>query len=226
MGSLKKSVRFCLDRFWPGSVQLLNEIRGSYRRYRRFSKTRIRNTKEYWERQWSSIGAEARGEGFALHEELVKLVPNNVNVLDIGSGNGGLLRLISKRKHNVKCTGLDFSTTAVSMLQAFGIEGICSVLPRIPVSDESFDVVICSETFEHLDNPDYPKATLEEMVRVAKSAGLIIISVPDGSRWRRAGDHVNEFNPTDCSELLRPHTGTVNLKVMEEPYIICCGTKK
>ena len=45
---------------------------------------------------------------------------------------------------------------------------IVSDITNIPVSDESFDAVLCTEVFEHLPNPN---EALRELVRVVKRGG-------------------------------------------------------
>ncbi|MDO9406423.1 MAG: methyltransferase domain-containing protein [Polaromonas sp.] len=52
---------------------------------------------------------------------------------------------------------------------------IVSDITSIPVPDESFDVVLCTEVFEHL--PD-PARAIKEFSRVLKSGGELIITAP------------------------------------------------
>ena len=78
---------------------------------------------------------------------------------------------------------------------------------ELPFEDDCFDVVICSEVLEHLDN--YPAAILE-MRRVLKPGGKLGITVPHGwperMCWRLApppggypfepGGHIRIFDDT------------------------------
>ncbi|NYT46277.1 methyltransferase domain-containing protein [Alcaligenaceae bacterium] len=52
---------------------------------------------------------------------------------------------------------------------------IVSDIVSIPEPDESFDVILCSEVFEHL--PD-PVSALKELARLTKPGGQIIITAP------------------------------------------------
>jgi ubiquinone/menaquinone biosynthesis C-methylase UbiE len=55
---------------------------------------------------------------------------------------------------------------------------IVSDIESIPVNDESFDVVICTEVLEHVPEPI---KALKEMSRILKKGGTILITAPLGS---------------------------------------------
>jgi SAM-dependent methyltransferase len=57
------------------------------------------------------------------------------------------------------------------------IDLICDIA-KIPEEDNSFDVILCSEVFEHL--PD-PILALDEFARLLKPGGLLIITAPFAS---------------------------------------------
>jgi 2-polyprenyl-3-methyl-5-hydroxy-6-metoxy-1,4-benzoquinol methylase len=50
----------------------------------------------------------------------------------------------------------------------------------LPFADGSFDAVLCLETIEHLPKP---KPSAREMMRILKSAGLVMITTPARFRW-------------------------------------------
>jgi uncharacterized protein YbaR (Trm112 family)/SAM-dependent methyltransferase len=60
-------------------------------------------------------------------------------------------------------------------------------LPRLPFRDDAFDVVICSEVFEHLVRP---VESMAELVRVARR--YVVVTTLEGlapSRWQRSLAH-------------------------------------
>lgn len=140
------------------------------------------NTSGYWNNVWKKEGLDGRGIGSTLIMEIARLVPLGSAVLDVGCGNGRLLRDLKKKR--CTCVGLDISDSVILMLEKVGIKGICSKLPDIPCPSNYFDVVIAAEVLEHLDNPG---DTIKEMSRVVKPDGLIIFSVPDGNIWGWGG---------------------------------------
>ena len=56
-----------------------------------------------------------------------------------------------------------------------------SIVRRLPEPGESYDLVIASEVIEHLIMPD---RTLEELTRVLKQGGHILLTVPNVAFWR------------------------------------------
>ena len=94
------------------------------------------------------------------------------SILDAGAGT---LKWKPYCSH-LKYTSQDFAQYDASSsvgLQADNWEypklDIISDITDIPVPDESFDAVLCSEVLEHLPNPN---AALHELVRVTKRGGV------------------------------------------------------
>ena len=96
-------------------------------------------------------------------------------ILEVGCGSGGLLKLLQATNEVV---GVDASEDGIAACASRDIEGHCMdpSSEALPFADESFDLVICLETMEHLMNPYY---ALIEMRRVLKTGGRLIRSVPN-----------------------------------------------
>jgi SAM-dependent methyltransferase len=71
-----------------------------------------------------------------------------------------------------------------------------------PIEDSEYDIVHCSHCLEHLDNP---KRALEEMYRVAKPGGRLIIALPHFSS-RMAWTDI-EHKQAFSTNLFRRFTG-------------------
>lgn len=97
-------------------------------------------------------------------------------VLEIGCGNGALLRLLRDRK--VDGMGVDASSSGIEQCRAQGLEAQCLDISSdgLPFSNDSFDLVISLETFEHLMNPHF---ALQEILRVLKKGAHFVCSVPN-----------------------------------------------
>ena len=108
--------------------------------------------------------------------------PNvNLNILDVGCGDGILSQIISQ-KFKTKVIGVDISPTLVKKAKERGIDtyeiDICT--QPLPFEDNKFDVVIVARTLEHLVDPDF---AIKEIKRVLKKEGLLVLSTPNLGAW-------------------------------------------
>ncbi len=94
-------------------------------------------------------------------------------VADIGCGEGYVLGKINSKE----LVGFDISETALkrasSVKRAKLVKGNAE---ELPFSDSYFDAVLCSETLEHTQ---HPRKVLEELSRVVKPGGKLVVSVPN-----------------------------------------------
>ena len=112
-------------------------------------------------------------------ELITSLVDKEARILDVGCGNGELLKSL-KNKKNVKGQGLELKQERVNKCVAKGRSAIqgnadrdLSIYP-----DQSFDCVILSQTIQATNNP---KNILIELIRIGKKA---IISIPNFGYWK------------------------------------------
>jgi SAM-dependent methyltransferase len=97
-------------------------------------------------------------------------------VLEVGCGDGAMLRLLTER--GADAVGVDASASGVERCLARGVRAQCLDVSSdgLPYANDSFDVVISLETFEHLMNPHY---AIQEVRRVLRPQGRFICSVPN-----------------------------------------------
>ena len=104
---------------------------------------------------------------------------NGQQILDIGCGDGFYLHLLSNLTFKLKITGLDNDENALksarSNLRGKKVILICDNAKTLPFRSNTFDRVIASEVLEHIDNDI---AALNEIKRVLKPEGIIVLSVP------------------------------------------------
>ncbi|MEO8763497.1 MAG: class I SAM-dependent methyltransferase [Ginsengibacter sp.] len=101
------------------------------------------------------------------------LTPKDVtSLIDLGCGHGSFLKLISSRRKDIRCVGIDNSDGALAYIP---FEKAKASIVSVPFADKEFDCVYALEVLEHL-NPEEFKKALEEMVRLSKK--YIIVSVP------------------------------------------------
>ncbi|MBN9080550.1 MAG: methionine biosynthesis protein MetW [Rhizobiales bacterium 62-17] len=118
-------------------------------------------------------------EGRLDHLLIASMVNDNTRVLDVGCGDGALLRLLVD-KHGVDGRGIELSKSGVNEAVAKGlsvIQGDADTdLADYP--DDSFDYVILSQTIQATRRP---KVVLEHMLRVGRHA---IVSFPNFGHWK------------------------------------------
>ena len=114
--------------------------------------------------------------------QAINVIPSDVRtVVDLGCGNGafvnGLLGQCSGRFGRV--VGLDSSQEALRHVKAEAAQGS---IAELPFEDESFDLVTCMETLEHLSQADFQRA-VDEMQRVSRK--YILLTVPNRENLTR-----------------------------------------
>lgn len=112
---------------------------------------------------------------------VVKYLPENGSVLDIGCGNGRFLKYISQ--HGLyKLLGTEFEGNSAK--RASGIPGIQLKIGALSENDflaESIDVVTMFHVFEHLQEP---RKMLQIISSIIKVNGVFILSMPDIGSWQ------------------------------------------
>ena len=108
-------------------------------------------------------------------------LPESPRVLDAGCGTGKTLQT-ALSELGKKSNGFDFSSYALPYLRRRGLVGhICQAsVNGIPFPAGTFDVALCLGVLD-LEEVDEPRAW-EELWRVVKPGGLIVIVVP-AHRW-------------------------------------------
>ena len=107
------------------------------------------------------------------------LIENNTRVLDVGCGDGTLIKYLKDNK-NVDTRGLEISKNNVQKCISKGlsiIEGNAEKdLHQFP--DLSFDYVVLSQTLQAFY---YPEKVIEDLLRVADKA---IVTIPNFGYWK------------------------------------------
>jgi ubiquinone/menaquinone biosynthesis C-methylase UbiE len=114
-------------------------------------------------------------------------------VLDIASGEGYGSEILSRYAQNV--IGVDISLEAVEYAKAKyineNLKFIQGDATKIPLEDNSVDVVVSFETIEHHDKHT---EMISEITRVLKAQGILIISSPDKYYYSDLLNRKNEYH--------------------------------
>ena len=144
-----------------------------------------------------NMGSTALSNHLSRYEMALHFVKDKT-IVDIASGEGYGTYLLSTMAAST--LGVDISEEAVSAAQIkykadnlnYSI-GSCSA---IPVNTQSVDCVVSFETIEHITNQ---KALMDEVDRILKPDGLLIISTPETKHFAKNAFHQNEFHEKELT---------------------------
>jgi 2-polyprenyl-3-methyl-5-hydroxy-6-metoxy-1,4-benzoquinol methylase len=131
-----------------------------------------------WEDAEYSLGSLSSGH-INKYKRVMGLMPNKGRILDVGCNNGCLHILLAEAGYT-DISGFDFARIPIQIAKKhhpnydYFVHDACK---EFPYDKESFDIVLCVEVLEHVPSP---YLVLENMFRVLKPGGCIIVSTPNG----------------------------------------------
>ncbi|MBN4049723.1 class I SAM-dependent methyltransferase, partial [Bacteroidales bacterium AH-315-N07] len=145
-------------------------------------------TDEDYENFYKHLDSMARDRVTDLSEISIKYILNNLDqeaktVLDVGCGNGYLIKRIAEKGY--ECSGCDlkddFNHTEFNFYKG--------AIESLPFEDNQFDIVTCCHLIEHLR--DLNKA-ISELKRITKKQ-LIIVTPCQKYHYYTIDEHINFF---------------------------------
>jgi ubiquinone/menaquinone biosynthesis C-methylase UbiE len=148
-------------------------------------------------------------------------------VLEVGAGDGSILKLLSEQNFATEYHAVEISESGVAHIKSRIIAGLKSVQLfdgyHLPFEDNSFDLVVLSHVLEHVE---HERLLLRELKRVA---AYCVIEVPRDYRSDvdkklkhfLAYGHINVYTPTSLRYLLKTEGFEVvsGLTSMIEPEV-------
>jgi SAM-dependent methyltransferase len=173
------------------------------------------NYNEYYqgESEWRRLGALDKANNIIA---LCDQRPHKT-ILEIGAGEGSILKRLSDLKFGEDLYALEISSAAVDVLRARNMAAVmeCQLFDgySIPYENGKFDLAILSHVVEHLE---HPRQLLYEASRVASS---VFIEVPLEDNFRLKRDfifdtvgHINAYSPKTIRRLVQ----SCDLKVFSQ----------
>ena len=117
---------------------------------------------------------------------LDQIDPTAQTLVDVGCGNGYLLKQLKERYPKLKLTGFDIKNTDDN---AAVYDYVKDNIEKMPFADKSFDVVTCSHVVEHLPKLEQCMA---ELVRIARKQ-VFIVTPCQRYYYFTLDEHVNFF---------------------------------
>ena len=146
------------------------------------------------------------------------------DVLDLGCGPGGKTCFLATLKPK-RVVGGDFASDLIQKAEQareillppedrIRVEFVCIDATDLPFPDKYFDIITCSDAFEHFSKPE---EVFKQAVRVLKPGGLLAI---DFAQWGSYnGHHLGDFLKTPWSHVFWSETAvskTVKILAKEE----------
>ena len=188
----------------------------------------LREQQELYDRGWRGElekGKEQRGN-LQTNLEFIDetdLLKEGDRLLEIGCGIGSVVHALSEKGYSI--TGMDISQEAIRYgLEKYGpIDLQVQAAEKLPYENESFDVVLSFDLFEHIARIDMH---VQEVVRVLKSGGYYLFQTPNkysnvvfetlahkSLKWRRA--HPSLHTPRTLRRRLARHGFEVDFRKMD-----------
>ncbi len=99
-----------------------------------------------------------------------------IRVLDAGCGRRCALDL----DRRARITGIDVSSDLLDQNPALD-ERVVGSVETVVLLPRSFDIVVCWDVLEHLDDPD---AALDNLAAAVREGGLLVLKVPNVLSWK------------------------------------------
>lgn len=163
-----------------------------------------------WRAHGNAYTIESRREIEGRNPELIRDVFQASSVLDAGCGPGALMYLLDEL--GVKADGMDFSPDSKKLAQPEISERIIiGSITDAPIADDSYELVICREVFEHLTVLEVQQA-VAELARV--TSGYVYVT----TRFHPAPETL--FDVTTEFEADPTHITCMNINLLRLMFVL------
>jgi ubiquinone/menaquinone biosynthesis C-methylase UbiE len=158
-----------------------------------------------------------------LFAEIKNLEPESI--LDVGCGEGFTLQKLKDRGIGKKLEGIEYLERAIEIGNKIhpDLKLRQGNIYELPYKDNEFDLVLCTEVLEHLEDPE---KALKELKRVAKR--YCVISVPNepwfmlgnflrGKNVSRLGNDIEHIQHWTHGQMKRFVGKELKVKLMKNP---------
>ncbi len=168
------------------------------------------------ESEWRWIGSADKATNIL---DICSEIPHR-KVLDIGSGEGSVLKRLSDVRFGEDLFSLEISESGIDTIKNRNISSLreCKIFDgyNIPYNDNYFDLAILSHVIEHVE---FPRMILKEASRVAKNIFIEVplqdnICLPKDYKWDSMG-HINFYSFKTIRRLLQ----TNDLEILSQKVV-------
>ncbi len=146
---------------------------------------------DFYESLWKQKGGKLKDD-ISIKEKtdiVLDKIPNDVKtIIDIGCGDGAITNVLADKY--IKVIGLEQSKEALKYISD-KVDILNCNASKIPINENTIDLVFSSEMIEHLDDENLGKV-IDEIKRITKK--YIMISVPNNEDLRKRFIKCNNCN--------------------------------
>lgn len=143
-----------------------------------------------------------KGRREIIGKLLTPFMHRPLEILDAGCGSGGTMEYMETYGSTL---GVDVSEDMLEHCRKKGLQVQRASITQLPFEDHRFDVVLCLDVLEHLPED---RQAIEELKRVVKPGGLLVLSVPAFSwLWGQhdiQNNHYRRYDPGQLGNSLTP----------------------
>lgn len=142
-------------------------------RYKELTVSEFTKAAEIYDTNHAGIYEMCKDDYPPILEELKAI--EFADLLDVGCGTGPMIELLASHIPGKSYTGLDLTPRMIEVANAKGIDGARFVVgdaESLPFANESFDVVICANSFHHYPQP---QRFFNEVCRVLRPDGMLVL---------------------------------------------------
>ncbi len=185
------------------------------------------NTPEFWDEKFSGDNTYLFPMAYARNKMVAESVQTGSRVLNLGAGKGYLENFVYERVGDaLEWVGTDFTNIEIKELRAnfpsytFKKTGLL----KLPFTENYFDTICLLEVLEHIA-PEETFSVLEEICRVLKTGGTVIVSVPlNEGLEEMMPDNPNAHKRDYSPELLRYELETSGFKIAKQQTLSAFGS--
>lgn len=146
------------------------------------------------------------------------------SIIDVGAGEGFTLHRLQEKGIGKKLEGIEYQKRAIDLGKKQYPKVVLKQgsIYELPYKANTFDLVLCTEVLEHMDDPE---KALKELVRVSKK--YLLLSVPNepffmlaqllrGKNWSRFGndiEHINHWSFLGFQQFVSPYMRIVQVRI-------------
>ncbi len=143
------------------------------KQYKRLTISEFTKAAEIYETDHAGIYEMCKDDYPYIESELSHI--KYQDLLDCGCGTGPIISLLHKKDMTKHYVGLDLTPKMIEVAKSknlTGVEWVVGDCENLPFGDNSFDVIICTNSFHHYPNP---QKFFDSAKRVLRPGGRLIL---------------------------------------------------